>query len=465
MTARAARVPIVCIAAAASVGLAASQAPAQTCGWHIVPNPQFEGQEFRPTMIVPFSPESAVAVHHVMSGGVQSLAHVRWDGSAWTVTSADPIPDLEDGLGWEVRAVTGSSPDDLWATGIKPVDAGFPFNSSPFLAHWDGTEWTAEIATLFDDPNPQAGDPHRSGEGSGIVVLAPDDIWVMGYGDDLEQTVTNPVVCHWNGSKLEEVGPPAPIYSRSNHFGGADGAGSDSLWIVGYGRNGGDYFHLLTLHWNGSQWEPITSWSPLPGQEIWQDYLNDVVSFGPNDVWAVGKKLVFEDGTTRSASFYLHWDGSAWSEVEGPDIGPLTSVSASGPDAIWASNAFGEFGGRVAHYDGTAWTEVHTADIPGATHIGLARVFASPAGDAWTIGYWAIYDGAGGWDEYHDIIEHYTTDCAAGGGDVDGDGLIGFGDLVAVLAAWGACPGCPEDVDGDGNVGIADLLIVLSEWT
>ncbi|MBT8484206.1 MAG: VCBS repeat-containing protein, partial [Phycisphaerae bacterium] len=49
-------------------------------------------------------------------------------------------------------------------------------------------------------------------------------------------------------------------------------------------------------------------------------------------------------------------------------------------------------------------------------------------------------------------------------GDIDGDGVVGFLDLLAVLAAWGPCPGCPQDLDGDGVVGFTDLLVVLAAW-
>ena len=53
-------------------------------------------------------------------------------------------------------------------------------------------------------------------------------------------------------------------------------------------------------------------------------------------------------------------------------------------------------------------------------------------------------------------------------GDVDGDGLVGISDLLALLAAWGTCPvpppACPADIDGDGVVGIADLLSLLAHW-
>jgi hypothetical protein len=49
--------------------------------------------------------------------------------------------------------------------------------------------------------------------------------------------------------------------------------------------------------------------------------------------------------------------------------------------------------------------------------------------------------------------------------DIDGSGVVGFADLLAILSAWGPCaPGCPEDLDGSGVVGFGDLLLVLSAW-
>jgi len=63
-----------------------------------------------------------------------------------------------------------------------------------------------------------------------------------------------------------------------------------------------------------------------------------------------------------------------------------------------------------------------------------------------------------------DAVAFYTLGCPAVGPDVDGDGTVGFGDLAAVLAAWGPCDGCPEDVDGDGTVELDDLLAVLAAF-
>ena len=55
-------------------------------------------------------------------------------------------------------------------------------------------------------------------------------------------------------------------------------------------------------------------------------------------------------------------------------------------------------------------------------------------------------------------------------GDVDRDGLVGITDLLALLAAWGACEtlcplaDCTADLDADCTVGTADLLILLRNF-
>ncbi len=50
-------------------------------------------------------------------------------------------------------------------------------------------------------------------------------------------------------------------------------------------------------------------------------------------------------------------------------------------------------------------------------------------------------------------------------GDLDGDGVVGILDLLALLSAWGPCAGeCPADLDGDGAVGVLDLLALLANW-
>ena len=51
-------------------------------------------------------------------------------------------------------------------------------------------------------------------------------------------------------------------------------------------------------------------------------------------------------------------------------------------------------------------------------------------------------------------------------GDIDGDGVVGTADLLALLAAWGPTRGpCAlADLDLTGAVGTSDLLILLGSW-
>jgi hypothetical protein len=53
--------------------------------------------------------------------------------------------------------------------------------------------------------------------------------------------------------------------------------------------------------------------------------------------------------------------------------------------------------------------------------------------------------------------------------DLDGDGSVGFNDLLILLATWGACQPppaeCDADLDGRGGVGFGDLLILLAHWS
>ena len=63
-------------------------------------------------------------------------------------------------------------------------------------------------------------------------------------------------------------------------------------------------------------------------------------------------------------------------------------------------------------------------------------------------------------------IPDCTPEC-----DLDGDGIVGIMDLLALLAVWGSCPdcgtpqACPADFDGDCSVGILDFLQLLGDWS
>ena len=49
--------------------------------------------------------------------------------------------------------------------------------------------------------------------------------------------------------------------------------------------------------------------------------------------------------------------------------------------------------------------------------------------------------------------------------DLDGDGIVGVLDFLALLSAWGPNPNHPADLDLDGDVGVSDVLILLANWS
>lgn len=73
---------------------------------------------------------------------------------------------------------------------------------------------------------------------------------------------------------------------------------------------------------------------------------------------------------------------------------------------------------------------------------------------------WASGHGSGVFIENPRSLEY----AMARPGDANGDDVVSFADLLAVLGDWGPCPGCPTDFNGDDVVNFADILIVLGNW-
>jgi uncharacterized membrane protein len=93
--------------------------------------------------------------------------------------------------------------------------------------------------------------------------------------------------------------------------------------------------------------------------------------------------------------------------------------------------------------------------------VELKLVEATAVGAHGTIVGWGLLDGV----ERAFLLRPGPGFCPA---DLDDDGVVGFSDLLLVLAKWGVLPGGPgsdrADVVCDGVVGFNDLLAVLSTW-
>jgi uncharacterized membrane protein len=147
----------------------------------------------------------------------------------------------------------------------------------------------------------------------------------------------------------------------------------------------------------------------------------------------------------------------------------LIGVSADGTLAVGWNRYFQNPGGQ---HDGIVWTP-STGLINATTYIaslGLsaqvppgmdirALVAVSPDGSAFAgFGYYSINN------TYQSFIIHITPPPCAG--DADGNGVIEFADITAVLANFGntGAPFAPGDADGSTVVNFADITTVLASF-
>ena len=114
---------------------------------------------------------------------------------------------------------------------------------------------------------------------------------------------------------------------------------STNVWAVGTTISG-----TLVEHWNGTAWSIVPSPNPAGSSA---SYLLSVSATGPNDVWAVGSTSSVSGVNALSATLVEHWNGTAWSIVPSPNVAPqrsglyvqdqLDAVVAISPTNAWAS--------------------------------------------------------------------------------------------------------------------------------
>jgi hypothetical protein len=128
---------------------------------------------------------------------------------------------------------------------------------------------------------------------------------------------------------------------------------------------------------------------------------------------------------------------------------------AIAPDgSVWMStfDSWYPYPGGLTHFDGLTWTTYTEENSP------------LPLEQVWDLESRAIPGGYEVWvGTAGEAIALLTITTLQG--DVNGDGAVNIADLLALLAAWGPCAGCPADVNGDGTVNIVDLLTLLANWS
>jgi hypothetical protein len=287
-------------------------------------------------------------------GGAFTSTIFHYDGQTWSQQF------VQNGV--TLNGVWGSSAVDVFAVGPDPL-GGFGYDGA--ILHYNGTTWS-----------PMAARGLAVGEVGLYSVWGSSPTDVYAVGEDFTG-LPNALVLHFDGSGWTRVLLPATFLRVLFDV---HGTSAQDVWAVGFNDLG---FNLrapaerralrvagavrqiqdaqgIILHYNGSGW---TEFAP-PELDL---VFNGVWSVAPNDVFAVGQ-------LGQAAAVY-HFDGTAWAPMAVPPVRQLLDVwGASGTDVY----AVGD--GTILHYDGSAWTEMQ------ATDRRLSGVWGSSAVDVFAVG-------------------------------------------------------------------------------
>jgi hypothetical protein len=259
---------------------------------------------------------------------------------------------------------------NAWAVGTDINDG----QAQTLIEHWNGAFWT-----VVTSPDP--GDEANSL--AGVRAVSATNAWAVGRSTD-SNNGTAPLILHWNGSKWSAVqGPSVPGIST---LAAVRPVSANDVWAVGNTNNG--KITTLIEHWNGAQWSVVPSPSPGSG---FDDELSGVAGTSATDAWAVGQ---FTPAGGNQTALILHWDGTAWKQVDSSipagSFSSLGSVAATSTTNAWAAGFTDGLQPLILHWNGTAWQQAPTPPLSSGTG-QVAGVSASTASNAWAVG--STFDG------------------------------------------------------------------------
>jgi T5SS/PEP-CTERM-associated repeat protein len=313
-----------------------------------------------------------------------------------------------------------------------PLDVGFQGQGALTIA--DGVVLTDGYCALGSFPEPVP-EPMAGGTGE-VTISGPTSFW--GINGDLY------VGLLWEGS-LNVLNGGA--VASENGYINVDSDRPCQATLQGPGSawsNIGELVVAGTLH--------VSDGAIVIADAM--DLLEGAVLEGDGTVQATIESLgIIRPGVPVGA---LHLDGELTTngvleiEITSPDPGGFDSVSVMGGASVGGTLAVTTPGGYEPQFGDTF--EIVTADVVGGDFTETTLPVLPPPL------LWFV-----------NRDDHSITLRVSHVGDIDGDGIVGVTDFLALLAAWGPCPDppdpCPADLDGDGAVGVEDFLILLANWT
>ena len=400
--------------------------PTPTCYpyWSVVPSPNQGTADNRLGGITAVSANDvwAVGQYYVVDGSGRTLV-THWDGTQWSVVPS-PNPGANQNSLFDVSA---ASANDTWAVGYYTV--GFT-ETRTLVMHWDGAQWG-----VVPSPNVGTNDYLWA-----VAAVSANDVWAVGE-HITANNARQMLVMHWDGMSWSLGSGPNPDWQHS-WLSGVAAASANDVWAVGAYMDDSSIYKTLVMHWNGASWSVV----PSPNADSSPNWLNAVSAVSADDVWAVG---AYDTGGFTRYALMLHWDGTSWSIVAGPDMGnrnvALVALSAVSPDAAWAVGSWNHgiddpSRTLIMSWDGTEWSAASSPNMSTDSN-ALTGVSAVSAGDVWTVGSYHLSEPGGG--PGRTLVEHYTcsSTCPHQFTDVPPDNT--FYPFVRCLACKGIIQGYP----------------------
>lgn len=274
-------------------------------------------------------------------------AVMHYDGTAWTAFK----PALSNEIS-SLNGVVDISPNLAWAAGNITNQQGI---RGQVIEQWNGTAWN-----VFPGPKFNAGDQPDI---FAMTSTSSNDIWAIGslLGDNGQQLFY--LFEHYDGTKWTAT---TSLSGDAFLFGASADAANDA-WAVGFNGPENDDSKTLAMHFDGTSWKATST----PSVGTGANQLNAALALAPNDVWAVGFSTpVPPPKQAATLTLIEHFDGTSWSVVPSPNVGPnsifqsnrLFGLTANSPTDIWAfgsyfaSDGSGQQFTLLLHWDGTSWT-------------------------------------------------------------------------------------------------------------
>ncbi len=235
--------------------------------------------------------------------------------------------------------------------------------------------------SLVSSPNVNG----RSNSLNAITAVSAQELWAVGEHRTNNGSNVQTLTMRWNGSSWNIITSPNPDPSRNSLF-GVDALSANDVWAVGVkGGSTGPNWSSLILHWNGAAWSTVAA----PNLGTGTSELRGVSALSTDNVWAVGHASSPATGWWDQPLAF-HWDGSGWNSVPVPAFGTtsqLNAVTAVAPNDVWAVGTTLESNWKtlILHWDGTSWTRVPSPNL-GSVGNYLYDVEALSANDIWAVG-------------------------------------------------------------------------------